>query len=451
MRTTSGRWLAACSSAPAMSWASPTLEVTVGRRGRRGRRRGRAGGHRPATRWSRDLLGEGKAGAHRDPPRPGRLSSRNSPPSSSARCRMDTMPVPNSRSSADSRMPRPLSRTSSSSGCSRPRVSPRSCVVGMPHRVGEHLGRDAVSRYLHGGTYVGQVIGMNVTSRTSASRGQRPSGSPVPDQIIERRGAEAFAHVAHLGDGLRDTRATSIEKGLSRWVVHERPRRLHLKPNAGEGRAETVVQLAPQPASFLLGIDQLLPAALQVLLQAERRSAGPPARRPPPGSFRPWDAASPPRAREHPESTHERAAVPKLERRTSPGTSTPAPARRCWPSPVSSHFRLGSRKESTTASATASGTRSTSSPAAAVEISGDAGQHGVRVGQVSVEDRSVPRSTARQSSVPTRTAAPSTNRRTEKEQFGQDSGHDAELLQIPRRQARRRLGPRRRSARGVRP
>ena len=78
--------------------------------------------------------------------------------------------------------------------------------------------------------------------------------------------------MTHLGDGLRDPRAARVEERLCRRVVHERPRGLDLQPNAGEGRAEPVVQLVAEAASFpLTRVHQLLPAALQVLLQAQRR------------------------------------------------------------------------------------------------------------------------------------------------------------------------------------
>ena len=130
----------------------------------------------------------------------------------------------------------------------------------------------AAIRYAATSTAAGRGRGEAVGLRPSSVVGQRLGLlAQRADQaaVVERGGPQLVHQAAYVGDHLADVRRWSPRAALRPRLgvaVDQEPRRLEPEHHAGQGRPETVVQVAADAAPLLLtGEDHLLAAQLQLV------------------------------------------------------------------------------------------------------------------------------------------------------------------------------------------
>ena len=132
---------------------------------------------------------------------------------------------------------------------------------GVPDGVAHGLDGDAIGRHLDGGGELGQPYALHGHRRDvvgGESAGDLAYGFDQP-QLVERGGPQAVADAPDLGHGalhLVGEGLDGVGVGAARLEVPTDP--AQAEPDSGEGRAEAVVQVATEPAAFLLlGADDL--------------------------------------------------------------------------------------------------------------------------------------------------------------------------------------------------
>ncbi len=191
-------------------------------------------------------------------PPPACGSTRSSPPSSSARADIDSMPVPATNAGrVAGAVVRHLDLEHPAGGDAHA-AGPR---VGVAHGVRHRLDRDPVRGDLDRGRQVGERRG-RAGDRDPDRRIARPALQPTrllvdrgdEPHLVDRRRSQAVDQPPDVRERDADLGRQLLQQrpGRSRVVVERRRGRLGPHPDRGQRRPQPVVQVAPQPAPLLL-------------------------------------------------------------------------------------------------------------------------------------------------------------------------------------------------------
>ena len=186
------------------------------------------------------------------------------PPISSARWRIEVSPSPSTRGRSGQADPVVLDLQRQPGGGAA-EVYGDPAGAGVPDRVGERLGRDPVASDLDRGRQ--RPVHVDVHVDGGAGRGhpvRQPAQAGPEPEVVQHGGAEVVGDGAYVVDGGRDAGGRGLEQAARDRVGHQVACGLDLQAHAGQRGADTVVQVAAQPASFLLaGGHERGPAVLE--------------------------------------------------------------------------------------------------------------------------------------------------------------------------------------------
>ena len=181
------------------------------------------------------------------------LVTASCPPISSARWRIDASPRPLTRGRSE--RPTPSSSTCSDSQVARAaEANDDPACAGVPDRVGECLGRDPVARDLHRGRQRPVHVDVHV------DRGARRGHPVAPGRACRRSSPRSSSTAGRRSSVMARTSSTAVatpvaadwSRPLGDRLGDQVAGGLDLQAYAGQRGADTVVQVATEPASFLL-------------------------------------------------------------------------------------------------------------------------------------------------------------------------------------------------------